>query len=62
MEDDDLIHTCIHGNNVIGRRLHDPGQMDIRIRFLDGIADRQGMDDIANGAEFDNQDILHDTL
>ena len=62
LKDDDLVDAGGHRDDVVGRRLDDPGQVGFRVRLLDGVAHGQGVDDIADGAHLHDQDILHSAI
>ena len=62
LEDDDLIDTGVHRDDVIGGRLDDPGDARLRVRFLDSVGNGKRMNHIADRAELDDEDVLHGSL
>ena len=59
VKNDNPVHAGIHGQQVIGWRLHNPGDFRLGIGLFDGIAHRQRMNDVADGAELHDEDIFY---
>ena len=55
-----VVNVRIARKNIVGCRLDNPRQMRFGIRLLNRIGHGERMNDVADGAEFDNQDVVHD--
>ena len=58
-EEDDVVDVGIVLEDRIGGLFDDPRQVCLGEALLDGIRNGQGMNHIADCAQFDNQDVLH---
>ena len=59
LKEDDVVDVRIAREDVVGGRLDDPRQIRFWIRLLDRIGNGKCMDDVADGAELDDQDVFH---
>ena len=57
LEDKNIIDVRVIHEKFPRRGFHGPGQPGLGIRFFDGVGNRQRMNDVADGAELDDQDI-----
>ena len=55
--DDDPVQVGMVREQIGGRLLDDPGDIRVGIETPQGGQRRQGVDDVADGAQFDDQDV-----